>query len=78
MKLGLNFGMLLIMVVCMVLRGPGNEESLIGVKACDTPDFLFLVLILVAAIFLTFVAVKGAQEEYAAKVAVGYKFVEGD
>ena len=64
LKLCLNFGMLLVMVVCMVLRGPGNEKSLIGVQACDTPDFLFLILILVAAIFLTFIAIKSAQEEY--------------
>ena len=78
LKLFLNFGMLLVMVICMVLRGPGNEASLIGVKACDTPDFLFLILILVAAIFFTFIAVKTAQEEYAVKLAVGYKFVEAD
>ena len=31
LKLCLNFGMLLVMVVCMMLRGPGNEKSLIGV-----------------------------------------------
>ena len=70
--------MLLVMVVCMMLRGPGNEKSLIGVQACDTPDFLFLILIFVAAIFLTFIAVKNAQEEYQVKLAVGYTFVEGD
>ena len=66
------------MVVCMMLRGPGNEESLIGVKACETSDYLFLVLILFAAILLTYIAVRRAQEEYRVKVDVDYKFVEGD
>ena len=66
------------MVVCMMLRGPGNEESLIGVKACETSDYLFLVLILFAAILLTYIAVRRAQEEYKVKVDVDYKFVEGD
>ena len=78
LKLCLNFGMLLVMVVCMMLRGPGNEESLIGVKACETSDYLFLVLILFAAILLTYIAVRRAQEEYRVKVDVDYKFVEGD
>ena len=60
----LNFLMLLIMVVCMVLRGPGSEPSVIGVKACDAPDFLFLALIAVSAVVLTFIAIKHVQKEY--------------
>ena len=60
----LNFLMLLIMVVCMVLRGPGSEPSVIGVKACDAPDFLFLAAIAVAAAILTLIAISHVQKDY--------------
>ena len=70
--------MLLVLIICMMLRGPGSEESPIGVKVCDKLDFLLLGLILIAAIIFTSIAIINAKKEYQAKVAVGYKFVKGD
>ena len=77
-KLILNFLMLTILIVVLVLRGPGKEPSIIGVKACEGPDFLFLLLIVVSAALLTFIAIKNVGEEYADKKEAGYVFVRGD
>ena len=63
-KLALNYGMLLIMIFCMLLRGPASHPSIIGVERCDVLDFTFLTLVLIGAIVLTVIAIKGASVEY--------------
>ena len=70
--------MLLVMVICMILRGPGKTESIIGVKACEGPGYMFLILIVVTACVLTFIGIKYVQEEYEEKKKAGYDFVKGD
>jgi len=77
-KISVNLGMLLIMLVCMILRGPGSEPSVIGIKPCDGPDFVLLGLMLAAAGTITYIAISFTREEYAEKVEVGYNFVKGD
>ena len=77
-KLALNYGMLLVMVVCMLLRGPSSKPSVIGVKRCDALDFILLGLVLVGAIIFTGIAIRTASTEYNRKVDSGYTFVPGD
>ena len=78
-KLALNFGMLVLMVVCMILRGPGRgRPSVIGVHHCEAGDFIFLAIILVGAVLATFIAYLIAKSEYNEKKNVGYTFVKGD
>ena len=77
-KISVNVGMLLILLVCMILRGPGTEPSVIGIKPCDGPDFVLLGLVLCAAIAMTYVAISFTREEHAEKVEAGYNFVKGD
>ena len=70
--------MLLIMIVCMLLRGPASKPSMIGVERCDALDFVFLGIIFIAAIIFTFISVKITALEYNQKCDAGYKFVAGD
>ena len=77
-KLALNYGMLVIMIVCMLLRGPASKPSMIGVERCDALDFIFLGIVLVGAVVLTAIAIKITAAEYEQKVGAGYTFVAGD
>ena len=77
-KIAVNLGMLVILIVCMVLRGPGDKPSVVGIKPCDGPDFVALALVLVAAITMTYIAISFTREEHAEKVEAGYNFVKGD
>ena len=77
--MALNFGMLLLMIVCMVLRGPGDgQASIIGVNYCDTGDFIFLAVIFVGSGLATFLAYFVAKSDYDQKKKVDYVFAKGD
>ena len=39
-KLSINFGMLAIMTIIQLLRGPDSKPSIIGVNRCDNLDFI--------------------------------------
>ena len=77
-KLSVNFGMLIIMLILMIGRGPGNEPSVIGISPCDGPDFILLLVMILAAGTMTFIAIVFTREEYQEKVDAGYTFVKGD
>lgn len=70
--------MLLIMTVIAILRGPGNEPSMIGAERCTTLDNMLLVLLLVCSFIITFLGIRLVANEYKEKKAAGYTFVRGD
>ena len=78
-KLSMNFGMLLVMVLTKLIRGPGaGKESIFGLEICSPVSWVaFLFLVLTAAV-LTWLAAKIAQKEYKEKKAADYDFVAGD
>ena len=75
----MNFGMLLVMVLTKLIRGPGaGKESIFGLEICSPVSWVtFLFLVLTAAV-LTWLAAKIAQKEYKEKKAADYDFVAGD
>ena len=53
-KLALNYGMLAIMIILQLLRGPGSEPSIIGVSRCDALDWVLLIGLILISILFTF------------------------
>ena len=75
----MNFGMLIIMLLTSVVRGPGSgEESAFGLGICDSESWLSLSLMIIVSITMTAVAIRLAGKEYAEKRDNGYKFIKGD
>lgn len=54
-KLALNYGMLAIMVILQLLRGPGSEPSIIDVNRCDKLDWVLLTALFLMCGLLTIV-----------------------
>ena len=52
------------MTVIHMLRGSDSLPSIIGVERCDPLDFIFLLILLVSAIALTFVGVRIVSFEH--------------
>ena len=74
-KLALNYGMLAIMVILQLLRGPGSEPSIIGINRCDNLDWVLLTALILMCCLLTIAGCRMMQIEYESKEAAGYKFV---
>ena len=53
----LNLAMLISLIILTLLRGPGNKNSVIGVKRCDKLDWVLLALLFIISIMLTLTAV---------------------
>ena len=70
--------MLFVMTVIAMLRGPGNEPSIIGIERCKTLDNLLLALLLVCSFIITFLGIRLIANEYKEKKEAGYSFVKGD
>jgi uncharacterized membrane protein YfcA len=77
-KLALNFGMLLILFVLTLLRGPGDEPSLIGVVRCDPMDWVLFSVLIALSVVVTVIVLVILRREYAEKKGAGYTFVVGD
>ena len=75
----MNVGMLLIMVLSKVARGPGGGfESAFGLQICDAAAWLAFVALVAFAALFTFLAAKIAIKEFVEKKNCGYKFTRGD
>ena len=61
-----------------MLRGPDSQPSIIGVERCDALDFVFLFILLVLSIGLTFVGVRIVSFEHQQKIECGYELTKGD
>ena len=60
------------------MRGQGKEPSIIGSTRCTSIDWTLLIILLVASIIMTILAVIVQRKEYAYKKKIGYEFVTGD
>ena len=74
-KLALHYGMLALMVILGILRGPGVKPSLIGVERCQPLDYIFLLTLLICAIIFTRIGTQIMKSDYEKKEEVGYPFV---
>lgn len=76
----MNLGILLVMILTKVVRGPGGgNESIFGTEICDTISWVSLFFLIVVATLITLLASKIANKEYTEKKNMaGYKFVKGD
>ena len=72
--LGMIVGVLLI----LTLKGPGNKESVIGIKKCDPGDWGLLAALVIFALVMEFVAILVAKSEYEFKQQIGWQFTEDD
>ena len=75
----MNFGMLAIMLMTSIIRGPGSGElSAFGLGICDIQSWLTLSLMIIISIMMTVIAIRLAGKEYMLKKENGYKFKRGD
>lgn len=78
-KLALNVGMIVLLVISKLIRGPGGgKESIVGLEICSVGAWIAFVLLILSSAPMTFVAAKLASKEYEEKMQVGYNFVPGD
>lgn len=71
----MNYGMLAIMLILQMLRGPGSKPSIIDVNRCDKLDWVLLSALFLMCALLTIAGWRMMQTEYEEKEAAGYKFV---
>ena len=75
----MNFGMLFIMIITKVARGPGGgKESVLGIDICDTGAWIAYAFLVVAAVIMTGVAASVSNKEHQHKLSNGYNFTKGD
>ena len=75
----MNFGMLLVMLVIKLFRGPGGgKESMIGLQTCETWAWIALSIHVLVAVLLTTFAAHLANKDYRKKKELGYNFTKGD
>ena len=75
----MNFGMLAIMVLTKLVRGPGGgQESIFGFQICSSQSWIAFAVLIVCACVLTFIAARISGSEHSRKVACGYNFTRGD
>ena len=75
----MNFGMLLVMVLIKLFRGPGGgKESMIGLQTCDTWAWIAFSIHVLVAVLLTAFAARLANNDFRKKKELGYNFTKGD
>lgn len=75
----MNYGILLLMIVTKLFRGPGDgEESVFGLQICDAGSWVAFTVLCITAFALTMLAAKISNAEYKLKQSVGYAFTAGD
>jgi len=78
-KLSMNFGILILMIISKLVRGPGGgEQSSIGLDICDGLSWVAFAVLALAAFVLTALAAKISNQEYSTKQSVKYDFTAGD
>jgi len=64
----MNFGMLLIMTLTKLVRGPGGgEDSVFGLDICAAWSWVAFALLILSAIVITLLAAKIANKQYLEK-----------
>ena len=71
-------GMVLILFLVQISRGSGKEPSILDSKRCTTMDWSLFLILLIASIIMTLIAVIVQRREYRHKRQIGYEFVTGD
>lgn len=78
-KLSMNFGILILMIISKLVRGPGGgEQSAIGLDICDGLSWVAFAVLALVAFALTALAAKISNQEYSTKKSVDYDFTAGD
>ena len=78
-KLGMNYGMLTIMIVSQVVRGPGSgEKSVVGIEFCHTTSWITFAILVVCSVSMTLFSIRLSAEENEEKLEAGYTFTKGD
>ena len=78
-KLSMNFGILILMIISKLARGPGGgEQSAFGLDICDGLSWVAFAVLTLAAFTLTALAAKISNQEYSTKQSVNYDFTAGD
>ena len=71
-------GMVLILFLVQISRGSGKDPSIIDSTRCTAMDWSLFVILLIASLIMTLIAVIVQRKEYCLKRQIGYKFVTGD
>ena len=63
-KLGMNYGMLAIMIVSQVVRGPGSGvKSVVGVEFCHTASWITFAILVACSVCMTVLAIMVSAKE---------------
>ena len=71
-------GMVLILFLVQFSRGSGKNPSIIQSTRCTAIDCTLFVILLIASLIMTLIAVWVQRKEYRHKRQIGYEFVKGD
>ena len=75
----MNYGMLLVMVLIKLFRGPGGgKESVVGLQICDAWAWIAFAVHVIVAILMTAIAAQLANKDFREKKLLGYNFTKGD
>jgi len=77
-KLGLSWGLMIIMTVVSILRGSSKETSLLESERCDVIDWSLFIALMLTCVFFFLVGILIIAKEYQRKVKCGYVFSTGD
>ena len=77
-KVLLNYLMLAVLFTINLLRGPGNEPSIVGIQRCQKIDWFLFALLLVLSSLITGTAIIILRKDYAYKKSISFPFVQGD
>lgn len=78
-KLAMNYGILIVMTVIKLIRGPGaGQESLLGITICSWQSWLAFAIQIIIVLIFSGLAAKIANNEYEKKEKLGYEFSKGD
>ena len=70
--------MFLTLVTINLLRGPGNEPSIVGIQRCTHFDWILFGLLLIASASITYLGIFNLRKEYNYKKSIDFPFVQGD
>ena len=70
--------MFLTLVTINLLRGPGNEPSIVGIQRCTRFDWILFGLLLIASALITYLGIFNLRKEFNYKKSIDFPFVQGD
>lgn len=71
-------GMITGVILILVLKGPGNKKSVIGVVVCEPEYWGLLTALIIFALVMEFVAIVIAKTEFEFKQQIGWQFTDCD